>query len=177
MSLRQFFGLSNGELMRPDAKPCSAMMRQTASIFCIGGALAFWTLSRVHYGPRITFPRAVRWGLCGAVTCSSSTALLVRLFSTECEPQNIAAYDKPTSPWCCQLLNFVQNIWCLEINWLGWVSLLTTSAISISIILMLVPCYNLHHWHSFNFLHCSCPRRRDLFGERNVKATKPLICW
>jgi len=99
MSLRQFFGLSNGkDVMRPDAKPCSAMMRQTASIFCFGGALAFWALSRIHYGPRITVPRAVRWALCGAVTGSSSTALLVRLFLPECEPQNVAAYDKPTSP-------------------------------------------------------------------------------
>lgn len=98
MSLRKFFGMSNGDLMKPDAKPCSVTMKETAGIFCIGGALAFWTLSRLHYGPSISFPRAVRWGLCGAVTGSCSTALLVRLFSTECEPQNIAAYEKPTSP-------------------------------------------------------------------------------
>lgn len=45
-------------------------------------------------GPRITVPRALRWGACGAVTVSSSTALLVRLFSPECEPQNIETYDK-----------------------------------------------------------------------------------
>ena len=45
-------------------------------------------------GPRITIPRSLRWAACGAVTVSSSTALLVRLFSPECEPQNIAAYDK-----------------------------------------------------------------------------------
>lgn len=45
-------------------------------------------------GPRITVPRSLRWAACGAVTVSSSTALLVRLFSPECEPQNIAAYDK-----------------------------------------------------------------------------------
>lgn len=46
-----------------------------------------------HAGPRITVPRSLRWAACGAVTVSSSTALLVRLFSPECEPQNIAAYD------------------------------------------------------------------------------------
>lgn len=45
-------------------------------------------------GPRVTIPRSLRWAACGAVTVSSSTALLVRLFSPECEPQNIAAYDK-----------------------------------------------------------------------------------
>jgi len=44
-------------------------------------------------GPRIQIPRSLRWAACGAVTVSSSTALLVRLFSPECEPQNIAAYD------------------------------------------------------------------------------------
>lgn len=47
-----------------------------------------------HAGPRITVPRSLRWAACGAVTVSSSTALLVRLFSPECEPQNIAVYDK-----------------------------------------------------------------------------------
>ena len=46
-------------------------------------------------GPRITVPRSLRWASCGAVSVSASTALLVRLFSPECEPQNIAAYDKP----------------------------------------------------------------------------------
>eukprot|EP01018_Ginkgo_biloba_P031016 Gb_23576 [translate_table: standard] len=97
MSLRQFFGMSTGEVMRPDTKPCSTLMRQTAGIFTVGGALAFWTLSRIYYGPRITFPRAVRWGLCGAVSGSSGAALLVRLWSPECEPQNIAAFDKPTT--------------------------------------------------------------------------------
>jgi hypothetical protein len=47
-----------------------------------------------HAGPRITVPRSLRWAACGAVSVSSTTALLVRLFSPECEPQNIAAYDK-----------------------------------------------------------------------------------
>lgn len=44
-------------------------------------------------GSRVTIPRSLRWAACGAVTVSSTTALLVRLFSPECEPQNIAAYD------------------------------------------------------------------------------------
>ena len=47
-----------------------------------------------YAGPRVTIPRSLRWAACGALTVSSSTALLVRLFSPECEPQNIAAYDK-----------------------------------------------------------------------------------
>ncbi|KAJ0014076.1 hypothetical protein Pint_21107 [Pistacia integerrima] len=44
-------------------------------------------------GPRVTVPRSLRWAACGAVSVSSTTALLVCLFSPECEPQNIAAYD------------------------------------------------------------------------------------
>lgn len=52
------------------------------------------TLSHSHAGPRITVPRSLRWATCGAISVSSTTALLVRLFSPECEPQNIAAYDK-----------------------------------------------------------------------------------
>ncbi|XP_060204236.1 uncharacterized protein LOC132632355 [Lycium barbarum] len=122
MALRRMLGYSDGELMRSDAKPCSRLTRQTAGIFSVGGALGFWILCRLHYGiqyevfpmkkitrremqqqqqtqcdptgPRITVPRSLRWATCGAVTVSSSTALLVRLFSPECEPQNIAAYDK-----------------------------------------------------------------------------------
>ncbi|KAK6915736.1 hypothetical protein RJ641_020853 [Dillenia turbinata] len=46
-----------------------------------------------HESPRITIPRALRWAGCGAVSASATSALLVRLFSPECEPQNIAAYD------------------------------------------------------------------------------------
>ncbi|KAG6750338.1 hypothetical protein POTOM_044826 [Populus tomentosa] len=45
-------------------------------------------LSIVHAGPRITNPRSL---LGGAICWSSTSALLVRLFSPECEPQNIAA--------------------------------------------------------------------------------------
>ncbi|GKC55067.1 hypothetical protein Tco_1077812, partial [Tanacetum coccineum] len=44
--------------------------------------------------PRVNVPRSLRWAGIGAITVSASTALLVRLFSPECEPQNIEAYDK-----------------------------------------------------------------------------------
>ncbi|KAK0592673.1 hypothetical protein LWI29_023376 [Acer saccharum] len=93
MALRRMLGFSDGELMRSDAKPCSRLVRQTTGIFTVGGALGFWVLCRLHYGPRITVPRSLRWAACGAATVSSTTALLVLLFSPECEPQNIAAYD------------------------------------------------------------------------------------
>ncbi|KAK4751107.1 hypothetical protein SAY87_004589 [Trapa incisa] len=94
MALRRMLGWSEGDLMRSDAKPCSKLMRQTATIFSIGGAFGFWVLCNLHYGPRTTTPRILRWAGCGAATVGPSTALLVRLFSPECEPQNIAAYDK-----------------------------------------------------------------------------------
>ncbi|ONH90295.1 hypothetical protein PRUPE_8G045300 [Prunus persica] len=94
MALRGFLGVSNGELMRSNAKPCSRLMKQTASIFSVGEALGFWILCRLHYGPNIIVPRSLCWAACGAVSMSSTTALLVRLFSPECEPQNIAIYDK-----------------------------------------------------------------------------------
>ncbi|CAA0817938.1 Unknown protein [Striga hermonthica] len=87
-------GFSDGELMRSDAKPCSQLMGQTAAVFSFGGALGFWVLCRLHYGPRITNPRSLRWAACGAVSMGATTAMLVRLFSPECEPQNIAAYDQ-----------------------------------------------------------------------------------
>ncbi|KAK2976329.1 hypothetical protein RJ640_008783 [Escallonia rubra] len=96
MASRRFFGFSEGEPMRSDSKPCTRLMRQTAGIFSVGGALGFWVLCRLHYGTRITVPRSLPWVACGAVSVSSTTALLVRLFSPECEPQNIAAYDKNT---------------------------------------------------------------------------------
>lgn len=50
MALRRLLGFSDGELMRSDAKPCSRLMRQTAGIFSVGGALGFWVLCRLHYG-------------------------------------------------------------------------------------------------------------------------------
>ncbi|XP_074321067.1 uncharacterized protein LOC141657663 [Silene latifolia] len=93
MALRRTLGWSEGDLMRSDCKPCTRLMRQTAGIFTVGGALGFWVLCRLHYGSRVTIPRSLRWAACGAATVSSSTALLVRLLSPECEPQNIAAYD------------------------------------------------------------------------------------
>lgn len=53
-------------------------------------------LTLFHYlGPRITVPRSLRWASCGAIGTSATSALLVRLFSPECEPQNIAAFDRP----------------------------------------------------------------------------------
>ncbi|KAI4991273.1 hypothetical protein ZWY2020_039644 [Hordeum vulgare] len=80
--------------MRPESKPCSTD-RHTAGIFSVGGGLAFWVLCRLHYGPRITVPRSLRWASCGAIGLKSTAAMLVRLFSPECEPQNIAAFDRP----------------------------------------------------------------------------------
>ena len=50
MALRRLFGFSDGELTRSDAKPCSRLMRQTAGVFSVGGALGFWILCRLHYG-------------------------------------------------------------------------------------------------------------------------------
>ncbi|PNX80807.1 hypothetical protein L195_g036818, partial [Trifolium pratense] len=60
---------------------------------CLGDLIVLVWLIAISLGPRIQIPRSLRWAACGAVTVSSSTALLVRLFSPECEPQNIAAYD------------------------------------------------------------------------------------
>lgn len=50
MALRRMLGFSDGELMRSDAKPCSRLMRHTAGICSVGGALGFWTLCRLYYG-------------------------------------------------------------------------------------------------------------------------------
>ncbi|RWW33276.1 hypothetical protein BHE74_00010572 [Ensete ventricosum] len=50
MALRRALGWSDGELMRSDAKPCTRLMRHTAGIFTVGGALSFWVLCRLHYG-------------------------------------------------------------------------------------------------------------------------------
>ncbi|GKV10632.1 hypothetical protein SLEP1_g21972 [Rubroshorea leprosula] len=55
MSLRRYFGWSDGELMRSDCKPCSRLMRQTAGICTVGGALGFWVLCRLHYGLLYSF--------------------------------------------------------------------------------------------------------------------------
>ncbi|KAI0511600.1 hypothetical protein KFK09_012230 [Dendrobium nobile] len=93
MALRRILGWSDGELMRSDAKPCTRLMRHTAGVFSVGGGLTFWVLCRLHYDSRITVPRSLRWATCGAISMSCTSALLVRLFSPECEPQNVAAYD------------------------------------------------------------------------------------
>jgi hypothetical protein len=50
MALRRALGWSEGEVMRPESKPCSRLMRQTAGVFSVGGALSFWVLCRLHYG-------------------------------------------------------------------------------------------------------------------------------
>ncbi|PUZ57505.1 hypothetical protein GQ55_5G437500 [Panicum hallii var. hallii] len=73
-------------LLAVDATDCWHLLRW--------GRLAFWVLCRLHYGPRITVPRSLRWASCGAISTSSTSSLLVRLFSPECELQNIAAFDK-----------------------------------------------------------------------------------
>ncbi|KAK8998584.1 hypothetical protein V6N11_083971 [Hibiscus sabdariffa] len=70
------------------------LLQRLGFLLLEGGALGFWVLCRLHYAPRITVPRSLRWAACGAVSVSSTSALLVCLFSPECEPQNIAAYDK-----------------------------------------------------------------------------------
>ncbi|GJZ88131.1 hypothetical protein Tco_0659913 [Tanacetum coccineum] len=77
MALRRFLGFSDGELMRSDSKPCSRLMRHTAGVFSVGGALGFWILCRLHYGPRVNVPRSLRWAGTGAITVSASTALLI----------------------------------------------------------------------------------------------------
>ncbi|RWR93623.1 hypothetical protein CKAN_02288600 [Cinnamomum micranthum f. kanehirae] len=89
MALRSVFGFTDVELMRADCKPCSTLMKHTDTIFTVGGGIGFWIAQRT----RMTLPRTLRWATCGAVSVSSTTALLVRLFMPECEPQNIAAYD------------------------------------------------------------------------------------
>ncbi|KAK1406445.1 hypothetical protein QVD17_41743 [Tagetes erecta] len=89
MALRRLFGFSDGELMRSDSKPCSRLTRHTAGVFSVGGALGFWILCRLHYGPRVNIPPSLRWAGTGALTVSASTALLVCLFSPECEPRTL----------------------------------------------------------------------------------------
>ncbi|KAI3448429.1 hypothetical protein Pfo_005094 [Paulownia fortunei] len=65
MALRRMLGFCDGELTSLDAKP-------------LGGALGFWILCRLSYGPRITVPQTLRWAACGAVSMSTTAALLVR---------------------------------------------------------------------------------------------------
>ncbi|KAJ1282779.1 hypothetical protein BS78_03G078300 [Paspalum vaginatum] len=71
MALRQALGWSEGEVMQPESKPCSRLMRQTAasSPLVVVGGLAFWVLCRLHYGPRITVPRSLRMGVMRCCLC------------------------------------------------------------------------------------------------------------
>ncbi|KAJ8622430.1 hypothetical protein MRB53_030959 [Persea americana] len=71
MALRRVFGFTDGELMRADCKPCSTLMKHTATIFTVGGGIGFWVLCRLHYGTRMTLPRTLRWAACGAVSGSN----------------------------------------------------------------------------------------------------------
>ncbi|RYR31362.1 hypothetical protein Ahy_B01g056176 [Arachis hypogaea] len=50
MSLQHFLEFFDGELMRSDAKPCSRLLRHTAGIYSVGGALEFWVLYQLHFG-------------------------------------------------------------------------------------------------------------------------------
>jgi hypothetical protein len=60
MALRRALGWSEGEVMRPESKPCSRLMRQTAVIFSVGGGLAFWVLCRLHYG-KYSYPSSFKY--------------------------------------------------------------------------------------------------------------------
>ena len=51
-------------------------------------------------GPRMAVPRSLRWASCGAISVSFISALLIRLFSAECEPQNMADLDKAQMSIC-----------------------------------------------------------------------------
>ncbi|URD89809.1 SNF2 family N-terminal domain containing protein [Musa troglodytarum] len=69
MALRRALGWSDGELMRSDAKPCTRLMRHTAGIFKVGGALAFWVLCRRHYGTNSLYPLVRQPGAFPNLTC------------------------------------------------------------------------------------------------------------
>ncbi|KAI3854948.1 hypothetical protein MKX03_009106 [Papaver bracteatum] len=79
MALRRVLGLSDGELMRANAKPCSRLMDHTAIVFTFGGAMS--------KNLKIVLKAA-----CGALTMSSSTALLVRLLSCQCETSEYSCF-------------------------------------------------------------------------------------
>lgn len=74
MSLRRFLGYSDGEVMRSDAKPCSRLMRHTAGIFSVGGALGFWVLCRMHYGLLYFLPLLLFCYTCMSVSHLQATA-------------------------------------------------------------------------------------------------------
>eukprot|EP00249_Psilotum_nudum_P011121 c22974_g2_i2 orf=275-568(-) len=95
MALRQILGVSTGEVMRDDAMPCSRCTWVSASVAAVGGVFCSWALAAIQHGPRVTWPRIIRWQVCGAALSGASMALYIRLWEPACEPQNIAAYDKP----------------------------------------------------------------------------------
>jgi hypothetical protein len=74
MSLRQFLGYSEGDVMRSDCKPCSRLMRHTAGIFSVGGALGFWVLCRMHYGSFYFLPLLLFCSTCMSVSYIQATA-------------------------------------------------------------------------------------------------------
>ncbi|URD89814.1 SNF2 family N-terminal domain containing protein [Musa troglodytarum] len=91
MALRRALGWSDGELMRSDAKPCTRLMRHTAGIFKVGGALAFWVRGGGSAGgcereKRVeTFPALGLSSTCasretGKDTTSALSKLCVRLY-------------------------------------------------------------------------------------------------
>ena len=73
MSLRRFLGFSEGDVMRSDCKPCSRLMRHTAGIFSVGGALGFWVLCRMHYGPFYFLPLLLFCSTCMSVSHIQAT--------------------------------------------------------------------------------------------------------
>ncbi|KAL6627615.1 hypothetical protein ACP70R_031341 [Stipagrostis hirtigluma subsp. patula] len=88
MALRRALGWSEGEVMRPESKPCSRLMRQTAGIFSVGGALAFWVLCRLHYGTKNHSPKepqvgVMRSNLCELDISRACAALQPRVRTTE----------------------------------------------------------------------------------------------
>ena len=75
MALRRALGWSDGELMRSDAKPCTRLLRHTAGIFSVGGALAFWVLCRLHCDPISLYPLVHQPGAFPNLTCPLSQRL------------------------------------------------------------------------------------------------------
>jgi hypothetical protein len=60
----------------------------------------FWAfvlclLIEFYSGSRMQRHRLFRWQFCGAVGSAAAMVVYARLWEPACEPQNIAAYDKP----------------------------------------------------------------------------------
>ncbi|GJP51423.1 hypothetical protein CLOM_g10588 [Closterium sp. NIES-68] len=94
MALRQPLGASSGDLMREDALTCSEHIRLVTRIAAVYGAFAALPLCGMHYGPRVTRPRLMRWSLAGAAVASGCALVQAVLWEPACEPQNVAAYDR-----------------------------------------------------------------------------------